>query len=293
MGTPVDLRVERRAVPIERDIVVVTGPEARPFLQGQLSQDLDPLGVGRSAWSLLLQPTGKVDAWLRVTRTEEEAFVLDVDAGHGDAVEARLRRFRLRTKADLHQATWRGWALRGPAIEERESVSPEVLALPAAWPGVAGVDLIGPDVERPVALEEADPEALEVLRIECGVPAMGTELTEATIPAEAGQWLIDESVSFTKGCYTGQELVARIDSRGGNVPRPLRGLVLDADDVAPGATVTVGGAAVGLTTSVGRSPVLGPVALAPLARSVEPGAAVEVEQGRATVAGEVTALPMR
>src|SRR5690606_7561419 len=80
-------------------------------------------------------------------------------------------------------------------------------------------------------------EALEALRIECGVPAMGAELTDATIPAEAGQWLIDASVSFSKGCYTGQELVARIDSRGGNVPRPVRGLRLGQDDVPTGATL--------------------------------------------------------
>src|SRR5688500_13979317 len=84
MGAPVDLRTTEGAVPIEREVVVISGPEARPFLQGQLSQDVDALGVGASAWSLLLQPTGKVDAWLRVTRTGEDELALDVDRGYGD-----------------------------------------------------------------------------------------------------------------------------------------------------------------------------------------------------------------
>jgi folate-binding protein YgfZ len=91
---------------------------------------------------------------------------------------------------------------------------------------------------------------------------MGAEATEDTIPAELGQWVIDASVSFTKGCYTGQELVARIDSRGGNVPRHLRGLV--GDGLAVGAPVLVGDKEVGTITSAA-----GDVALALLHRSVE------------------------
>ena len=94
-------------------------------------------------------------------------------------------------------------------------------------------------------------DAYEAVRIECGVPAMGSELTERTIPAEAGQWVIDRSVSFTKGCYTGQELVARIDSRGGNVPRHLRGIVIDADPPPVGGVVVADGVEVGTLTSVG------------------------------------------
>ena len=94
------------------------------------------------------------------------------------------------------------------------------------------------------------PEAYERYRIAHGVPAMGAELTDDTIPAEAGQWLIDASVSFTKGCYTGQELVARIDSRGGNVPRPVRLLVVDGEfPVAPGAEIRADGQPVGTVTS--------------------------------------------
>jgi folate-binding protein YgfZ len=123
---------------------------------------------------------------------------------------------------------------------------------------------------------------------------MGAELTDATIPAEAGQWLIDSSVSFTKGCYTGQELVARIDSRGGNVPRPLRGLRVDGGPPAIGSVVERDGDQVGQVTSSATSAVLGAVALAPISRTVEVGSEVSVRaaDGGAQTA-IVTELPMR
>jgi folate-binding protein YgfZ len=248
---PLDLRSESTVAVVRRDVVDVSGPDAIGYLQGQLSQDVEALAIGQSAWSLLLQPTGKVDAWLRVTRTADDAARLDVDEGAGETVLARLRRFKLRTKAELELSTW------------------------------------APD--QPVS----DPEELEARRIEAGVPAMGAEITEATIPAELGQWLIDASVSFTKGCYTGQELVARIDSRGGKGPRPLRGLVVQGDVPAVGAEVRVGGAPVGTVTSSARSPELGPIALALLARSVEPGTTVEVDGVDGALTAEVRELPLR
>ncbi|MGH9075819.1 MAG: hypothetical protein ACRDZQ_17135, partial [Acidimicrobiales bacterium] len=89
------------AVWLERDVVRVTGPDAAGYLQGQLSQDLAALAVGGSAPSLLLSPQGKVDAWLRVSRVAEDGFLLDTDAGWGEAVVARLGRFRLRSKVEL------------------------------------------------------------------------------------------------------------------------------------------------------------------------------------------------
>ena len=293
MAPGVDLRTELGAVPIQRDVVRVQGAEASAYLQGQLSQDVDELPVDGSASSLLLQPTGKVDAWLRVTRRSADELLLDVEAGSGEAVLARLRRFKLRTQADLTLEQWSGLALRGPGAETID-VPPGALGLPAGWPGVTGIDVLSVGELALAGAPLVDPGCLEALRIECGVPAMGAELTDATIPAEAGQWLIDASVSFTKGCYTGQELVARIDSRGGNVPRPLRGLLVEGDPVPVGTTVHRDGTEVGGVTSSARSVALGAVALAPLARSVEAGVTVELHRpdgtlGRATVA----ALPMR
>ena len=212
-------------------------------------------GAGGRASRAVAAPAahGKVDAWLRVTRTGRRRRACSTSTpGFGEAVLARLRRFQLRTKAELEPATWSGLALRGPGAADVD-VPTGAVGLAAGWPGVEGVDLLGPGEagarRRPARRAAA---ALEALRIECGVPAMGAELTEATIPAEAGQWLIDASVSFTKGCYTGQELVARIDSRGGNVPRPSAGCCVDGEPpCASGPPSSVDGAEVGTVTSVG------------------------------------------
>lgn len=292
MTEPLDLRETLGAAPIQRDVVRVHGPDAVVYLQGQLSQDITALAIDESAPSLLLQPTGKVDAWLRVTRLGDDDLLLDVEAGYGDAVHARLRRFKLRTKAELEPARWSGVALRGPGAADIE-VPRGALGLAAHWPGVGGVDLLSSGELALAGVPLVDRSALEALRIECGVPAMGAELTEATIPAEAGQWLIDASVSFTKGCYTGQELVARVDSRGGNVPRPLRGLRIDGEPVPVGAEVLAGGAVVGSVTSSGHSPALGAIALAVVGRGTEIGTPVDIRWPDGTAAGTLAALPLR
>ena len=209
-------------VVVERDVVRIEGPDAEAYLQGQLSQDVAALGDGGSVWTFVLQPQGKVDAWFRLTRLGDGVFEADIDAGHGEALLARLQRFLLRTKAELSAATVPMVAVRGGVIEAPAGSR----AADPAWPGITGVDLLGADV-LPDGVAPWTLEDLERTRIECGVPAMGAELTEATIPAEAG--VVGRSVSFTKGCFTGQELVARIDSRGGNVPRHLRGVVSEAE----------------------------------------------------------------
>ena len=88
------------AVVVERDVLSVTGPDAARYLQGQLSQDVVAM-AGDSAWSFLLAPTGKVDAWLRVHRIDAESYVLETDPGYGDLILTRLKRFLLRTKATI------------------------------------------------------------------------------------------------------------------------------------------------------------------------------------------------
>ena len=121
-GDYLALRRDLGVIPIKRDVVLATGPDAATFLQGQLSQDVAGLAVGASAWSLLLQPQGKIDAWLRVTRRGEDAFALDVDGGYGAAVIARLNRFKLRTKCELeHLTDWRCLAVRGPAATQERA----------------------------------------------------------------------------------------------------------------------------------------------------------------------------
>ena len=190
------------------------------------------MAVGASAWTWVLQPQGKVEVLCRVTRVGEDGMLLDTDGGWGEALAARLNRFKLRTKADIEQLAWRCLALRGPGVAAR--------ALPPGDAGDGagpGCQLARPSRRRPPRPRPAVPDgvplvspaAFELARIEAGVPRMGAELTEKTIPAETG--LVARTVSFTKGCFTGQELVARIDSRGGHVPRHLRRVVLD--ELAP------------------------------------------------------------
>lgn len=264
---------------IERDLVHLSGPDTIEYLQGQLSQDIAALGIGESAWTLLLQPAGKVISWLRVTRVGESEVVLDGDAGSGETTAGRLARFLLRTKLDISVEpsvpvlAVRGAAMPGPGA-----------ALPICWPATAGYDQIGASARVPVGLATGDRAQYELARIEAGVPMFGRELTESTIPAEAGQWLIDASVSFTKGCYTGQELVARVDSRGGNVPRPIRRLQIDGRDIETGAEVFSDGAPVGQVTSAAWSQERGAtIALAPLARAVTPSMQVTVSGAPARV----------
>jgi folate-binding protein YgfZ len=253
--------------PLERDAVRVAGDDAVTYLQGQLSADIAGLAVGGSAWSLLLEPDGKLLALLRATRFDDHVL-LDTDAGRGEVVVGRLRRFLLRTKATVeavHGLTW--VAVRGGTAEG-------AVVLPSLWPGADGVDVIG----GPAAT--AGPDELTELRIRAGVPIVGVDLEPGEIPAVAGQWLIDAAVSFTKGCYVGQELVARVDSRGGNAPRRFVGL--SGAGLAAGGRVVLDGKDVGVVTSAA-----GTVALAVVARAVDDGAAVD-----AGGPAEVHPLPM-
>jgi folate-binding protein YgfZ len=246
-----------------------------------------------------------------VTRTDGQGFVLDVDRGYGDAVVARLRRFLLRSKVELEMLAWRDLSLRGTGVGEAAAglltvlAERGVLALPFEWNGWTGVDLLGPedvvlapaDASLPEGVIACGADAVEACRIVSGIPAMGTELTGKTIAAEAG--LVDRTVSFTKGCYTGQELVARLDSRGSNVARRLVGVVAaepgaagggDAAPVARGMTLHAGeapagdGAAedkvVGTITSAAWSSELGAwVGLGYLHRSVEAPGPIRLRSG--------------
>ncbi len=299
------LRTGMAARVIGRDVVTATGTDARSYLQGQCSQDLDGLAVGESTESLVLSPQGKVDAYVRVTRTGDESFVLDTDAGCGADLLARLQRFKLRVAVDLEQVDWACLALRGPAATAAGGTADEdgpLLAPAVAWPGWSGVDLLGPapagDPELgswlPEGAEWCDAETWEAARIGAGVPMGGREVKESTIAAEVG--LVERTVSFTKGCFTGQELVARLDARGSNVARHLWGLVV-ADGARPpvGAAVwtTDGEHEVGALSSMAWSQERGAaVALATLQRRVVPPESVLVRWDGAEVLAEAWPLPL-
>jgi len=287
---------------VPRDVLSVTGPDASTYLQGQCSQDLDGLAEGSTTEALLLSPHGKVDAFIRITRTGEEAFVLDTDPGCGDAAVNRLQRFRLRTRVDIEMLDWSCLSLRGPVASALDVPVGPTLVLAVDWPQWQGADLLGTrpahDSELgrwlPAGAVLCDEEAWEAARIEAGVPVGGREVTESTIAAEVG--LVERTVSFTKGCFTGQELVARLDARGSKVARRLRGLV-----VAGLARPPVGSAVwtadvehqVGTVTSVAWSESRGAaVALATLHRRVEPPAAVVVRWDGGEATAEARLLPL-
>lgn len=292
-----------------RDVLSVHGPDAESYLQGQLSQDVAGLPVGGTADSLLLQPDGKLTALLRVTRVDGQGFVLEVDGGYGDTVVGRLKKFLLRSKVEMERLDWRCLALRGPEVQlvagGMLAVLAErgVMALTFDWNGWGGVDLLGPkDVvldpasgQLPDGVIACGDEVVEACRIVSGIPAMGSELTDKTIAAEAG--LVERTVSFTKGCYTGQELVARLDSRGNNVPRRLVGVVGGTEDgkLARGMTLHAGedptvahdseadmvtDKVVGsLTSTAWSSEIGGWVALAYLHRSVDAPGPIRIRSG--------------
>ncbi len=226
-----------------RDVVAVRGPDAETYLQGQLSQDVVALADDTSAWSFLLQPTGKVDAWLRITRRGEGDYLLDVDGGFGGAVQERLRRFLLRTDCVIESLDWEVTTVLGT----EEAVAPAggmVVVLDFA--GFTAVDLLGPAGSHPEPTDGVG--TWEAERIRAGMPAMGSEIDGNTIPNATGQ--VERSVSFTKGCYTGQELVARIDSRTAGAP--MRLVRISGTGAAPpaGADLRVEGDVVGTITSV-------------------------------------------
>lgn len=204
-----------------RDHVIVEGPDALKYLQSQVAQDLLGLAVGDAAWTLVLEPTGKVDSLTRVTRRADDVFEFDVDAGFGEALAARLNRFKIRVQA-------------------------EVRVEPASRP------------------EPSD--AHEAARIAAGWPRLGFEIVPGhTIPAVTG--VVPVAVNFTKGCYPGQELVERMDSRGADAPLSLRIVDVDAD-AAVGQPLVVDGVEVGTITSVSPS---GDVALALVKRGHDVG----------------------
>jgi len=267
---------DRYATWLERDVIQARGPEAASFLHGQLSQDVVALTDGDSTWSWVLAPTGKVDALVRVVRFSGEEWLLDTDSGWGEPVLTRLNRFKLRTKVSLEPLPWRVLGLR---FGEEGDIGPagQAVEIASTWPLLAGVDRLGESPVAPDGWVVLSPEAYEIRRIQAGFPKMGAELTEKTIPAETG--LIDLTVSFTKGCYTGQELVARIDSRGGHVPRHLRRLSSRGPLTAGTELIGADGQTVGTVTSGAEAPEGGWVGLGYVRRGVDPPATVRSGAG--------------
>ena len=259
-------------------LIWVEGPDAASFLHGLLSNEVASLASGGSAEALLLDAKGHVQAAIGVHRVGAEALTLVVAPADGGPVAAALDRYHFSEDLEV-LGPEEAWALTvagmpappGPSVP---GVLPGTVRVVVDDPAAAGAALPG---------AQAPPAALEMARVAAGVARVGVDTGPSTLVQEAA--LEDRAVSFTKGCYLGQETVARLQFRG-KANRALRGVLLDGP-AEPGAPVTAGGREAGRVTSVARTPDLGVIGLAILRREVAPGD--EVEAGG--VAGRVSGLP--
>ena len=249
------------ATPIERDVVIVSGADAAEYLQTQLTQDVVAIARGRSAWSFILTPKSEIEALVRVTRTLD-SIILDVASGHGPAVRGRLDGLLFRMDVSFEETTWPGIAWRGDGAHEVEGDAPIVAPMP--WPDLEALDEIGSDVVAPPDVPALSPDDLEAVRIEAGWPG-DPEFAGSVTPAMTG--IVGHTVSFDKGCYTGQEFVARVHYRDAAPPKRLvRVSFAVGGAVESGADIVRDGDTVGSVTTVAAAAGTG---LAYLKRSTE------------------------
>jgi tRNA-modifying protein YgfZ len=289
-----------------RGMLVVRGPDSADFLQGQLTNDIEALEPGTGCYAALLDRKGHMQADMRVLRLATGDLWLDTEPEALGAVDRHLRMYSIGREVEI-EAVGEAWAMLsviGPAAAEVTAIGPlspehaqreqkregvEILAVVTDL----GIDLIvradQADQARrllaPADAVDVTEDAAEILRVESGRPRFGREMTTATIPQEAG--IAERAVSFTKGCYIGQETVARLHYKG-RPNRHLRGLRLETQ-VGDGDEIRLGDREVGRVGTAVLSPAHGPIALAIVRREAEPGTRVEV--GESSVAAEIVDPP--
>jgi folate-binding protein YgfZ len=287
----------------ERGKLALSGADAATFLQGQVSNDVESLVPGTGCYAAFLTPKGKMLGDVRILATADE-LLLDTERAALQALFNMIRRFSLGYQVELHKRTLeRGLlSLIGPESTELAGATElgadehahVVIEVPGSGLSArairtdVGVDLLCDAADTAAlrsALEDAGAvpvgeAAADCLRIERGRPRYGVDLDDTVIPQEAG--LNERAVSFTKGCYVGQETVARLHYRG-KPNRQLRGLKLSGAAEA-GEELEFEGRVVGRVTSAATSPRFGPIALAFVRREAPVGSTVSVGAG-----GELTA----
>jgi folate-binding protein YgfZ len=290
----------------ERGKLRLTGGEAREFLQGQVTNDVEALAPGAGCYAAFLTHKGKMLGDLRVLAADDGLWI-DTERSSLQELFNLLRRTKIGRDAELHKRTLERFLLSLVGPDARRVAGAEDLpevehAHVLGDLGGARVRLVATDTGVDVIGDAADLEAVraaltragavpvpepaaEVLRVEAGRPRYGLDLDDSVIPQEAG--LNDRAVSFTKGCYVGQETVARLFYKG-KPNRHLRGLRLSAP-AAPGTPLVHGQRAVGRLASVADSPVHGLIALALVRREAGPGDELAVGDDGTTA--RVVALP--
>jgi folate-binding protein YgfZ len=290
----------------ERGKLALTGAEAKAFLQGQVSNDVEALTPGTGCYAAFLTPKGKMLGDIRILDAGDE-ILLDTERVALQELFNMVRRFSVGYTLELHKRTLErgllsllgpqaevvaGIADLGAAEDAHAVVSVDGIAARAIRTDL-GIDLLC-DASDTAALTDAltgrgaEPvsEAVaDCVRVEHGRPRYGIDVDDSVIPQEAG--LNDRAVSFTKGCYVGQETVARLFYRG-KPNRQLRGLKLSAPALT-GAEIALGDRVVGRLGSVAESPALGSIALALVRREAPPGS--EVLVGADQIDGVVVELP--
>ena len=290
-----------------RGVLEVAGPVRLKFLQGMLTNDVAGRSPGQGCRAAFLSPRGSVQALVRAL-VEKDVVLLETDFDRVLPLQKALEHYRVAAPVRFAVRPSFVLALLGAgALDVLQGAGvPSLPAEPEAHQAVtiagqpvrlvrAG-DLPGGGFVLHAVPEAAAPawqallsagarpvgfDAFDVRRVEAIRPWWGDDVTEENLLHETG--LVAECASFTKGCYVGQEIVARLDARGGNVNKALRGLRLEAP-ATPGATVTAGGRDVGRVTTAVVSPRLGPIALAYVHRDhFAAGTAVEAGGARATV----------
>jgi len=297
----------------ERGKLALSGPGAVEFLNGQVTNELIALAPGQGCYAAFLTHKGKMLGDLRILAVGEPGalspaeLLLDTERSALQALFDMIRRFKVGYEVELHKRTLERGLLsligpdaaevaRATALDEAEhsNTGVEIAGIAAvAIRTDVGVDLLcdAADTERlAAALRErgavsVSEEAAECVRIEHGRPRYGIDLDDSVIPQEAG--LNERAVSFTKGCYVGQETVARLFYKG-KPNRHLRGLRLSAP-AAGGDELLLGERPVGRVGSTTISPRLGPIALALVRREAAPGSVVTV--GESGGSAEVLELP--
>ena len=290
----------------ERGKLALSGGDAKDFLQGQVTQDVAALSPGHGCYAAFLTQKGKMLGDLRVLDTGEE-LLLDTERVALQGLFNMIRRYSLGYDVELHkrtlecgllsligpladELTTRAGATLGPAENDHTELTVAGATVRAIRTDV-GVDLLFAaealaavrDAMLQAGAVEIAPEAAEALRIERGRPRYGVDLDESVIPQEAH--LNQRAVSFTKGCYVGQETVARLYYKG-KPNREIRGLS-SAEPLPVGTELSVEDRVVGTVTSSAVSPRLGPIALALVRREAPVGAIVSAGEGHEAVVREL------
>jgi folate-binding protein YgfZ len=254
-----------------RSYVSVNGPDAASYLNRMVSNEVAELPVGASCEALLLTPKARVVAPMVVWRRSEDDFLLLTEPEAGERLARELLRTRFAAKCEIRVEEHSSTIVLGAD----ELLSNRHELVPTRDYGIPAVELI--DADAPEGAEPIGEDELERLRILARTPRLGRELDDRVMPAEAG--LEERAISFTKGCYPGQEPVARLHYRG-HPNRGLRVLALEGAELPDyDAELTLDGKVVGRVTSAAPDPEHGVIALAFVRREVPADAELGVATG--------------